>query len=833
MNRQHRSTISVAMAAVVFATGCHPQQPFFFSGKDHAGGGLQHYVDVASDIEYPNVNVRTLDEVTHAQSPLTIANADDFDIWDVTLEEVTRITLANSQVIRQLGGRILDQTNISSSSPETITNNPGGVLSTYDPSLVASGNGVGNGNQFSGTGAEAALSEFDAVIDSSIIWQKNDRPQNFDIPIGGGASLFAPQFQQDLSNFTVGITKNTADGTRFEFRNNTNYDANTNGGRIAPSEWGTNLEAGFSRPLLQGAGTQYNRIAGPQDFATQAAGAPNQIDGVLIARIREDVTLAQFETGVVNLMRDVEDAYWELYFAYRDLEAQKVGRDSALETWRKVKALQRVGSLGGEADREAQSRSQYYLFRAQVEQRLTFLFRVENRLRYMMGLPASDGRLIRPSDQPTVARVDFDWSSVHVESLARRPELRQQKWQIKRRELELIAAKNNLMPRLDATGRYRWLGAGDQLIDSSRNNIEVFQPGSDAWSVLTEGDFQEWELGLQFSMPIGFRSALSGVRHQQLLLAKERAVLQDLELEVSHQLSDAIRDIDLNYGQTQTFFNRLVAAQDEVDAVEAVYRQGRVTLDQLLDAQRRRSEAESSYHRSLADYNRAIMRAHFRKGSLLEYNGVYLSEGPWANKAQFDALRRARQRNAQHRIDYGLTAPAVISRGPIPQQQGYEKVETPEPVEADAVEDGTIILPEAEGIDPLPEPQQSDGNAEGPAAQAGSASQDRQSPLLPLPATSDSQAGSGQSPANAALAAATRSDHDRALSAPPATAAPVQHTSYQSPTQPQLRAWIDATTRGLPPIQRNRQTPAAHEPQADHTPAEAAADTAVRPGPER
>ena len=59
----------------------------------------------------------------------------------------------------------------------------------------------------------------------------------------------------------------------------------------------------------------------------------------MIARIRTDETLTDFEGGVRNLMHDLEDAYWELYFAYRDLEARKMGRDSALETWKKTAAL--------------------------------------------------------------------------------------------------------------------------------------------------------------------------------------------------------------------------------------------------------------------------------------------------------------------------------------------------------------------------------------------------------------------------------------------------------------------------------------------------------------
>ncbi|NOZ38863.1 MAG: TolC family protein [Planctomycetes bacterium] len=669
MNRQIRSSISLTLCALLLSSGCKPIQPFFFQedGNLLGKGDLSHYMDLATDIEYPDVNEPTLDEVHAAQAPLTIANAEDFVVWDLTLEEVTRITLTNSQVIRQLGGRISDGgSNIAGTTPETLQNNPAGAITTYDPALVESGNGTATGSQLSGTGVEAALSEFDAVLDSSITWQRNDRPQNFRT---GGAfgDFFANNFQQETGNYTMGLTKASAQGTIFELRNNTLYDGNNNGSRATPSDWFTNFEAAVTQPLLQGAGTQVNRITGPQTFQQAAGGLVNQIDGVMISRIRHDITLTDFEAGVRNLMRDVEDAYWELYFTYRDLEARKIGRDSSLETWRKVKALQRVGGTGGEADKEAQARSQYFLFRTQVESALTNLFRVENRLRYMMGIAMSDSRLIRPIDEPTTAQIHFDWPTIHSETLARRSELRRQKWQVKRRELELIATRNNLLPRLDAVGRYRWVGAGDALINSNATGIGPFAEGSNAFESLVSGRYQEWQMGFQFSMPIGFRRALSGVRHHQLLLARERAVLQDLELEFSHQLGDAIRDLDLNFGLTQSNFNRRVAAEDEVEAVEAVYDSGRVTFDLLLDTQRRRAEAESAYYRSLVDYNRAIMRVHFRKGSLLEYNGVYLAEGPWPGKAQFDALRRARQRDASTYLDYGYTRPNVISRGPHAQ----------------------------------------------------------------------------------------------------------------------------------------------------------------------
>ncbi len=702
MKRENRELLCVLLAMVMLATGCHPQQPFYFMED----GDLSHYVDVATDIEYPDVEHPTLDEVTGALPPLTLRNNENYEMWDLTLEEATRITLCNSQVMRQLGGRI------ASNAPETLSRtivNSASVTTTFDPALVETGNGASYGSQFDGQGVESALAAFDAQLNSSITWQKNDRPVNI---AGAFAGFLAPQFQQDLGAFNTSISKTAATGGQWGVRNITDYDQNNNTNRAAPSDWETSFETFFSQPLLQGRGAQYNRIAGPYSFEQYASNQQNSFDGVMIARIRTDLTLADFEGGVRNLMRDVEQSYWELYFAYRDLEARKYGRDSALKTWKNVNERARVGQSGGAAGDEAQVRAQYYQFRAQVEQGLTALYRAENRLRYIMGLSVSDGRLIRPIDEPTTAPVDFDWASVHGEAIVRRVEVRKQKWQVKRRELELIGARNHLLPRLDAIGRYRWFGAGDELIDDT--GIPPFAEGSSAFETLTGGNYQEWELGLQLSVPIGFRRQMDTVRHVQLLLARERAILQDLELEVSHQLGDAVRDLAGNYVVTETNFNRRVASIKEVESFDLLVAKGigganNNNIDRLLESQRRRADAESAYYRSLIDYNLSIIEVHFRKGSLLDYNGVFLAEGPWPGKAYFDALRSARERDASMYLDYGYTRPSVISRGPHAQADGgmfgvttgefYETEQQPTPAGPEVIMPGM-----SDGASQLPRP---------------------------------------------------------------------------------------------------------------------------------
>jgi outer membrane protein TolC len=690
MSRQASFVRLATMLALMALVGCQPQQPFYFHKVD---ADLAHFKNVATDIEYPDVESDRLPDVSEAHRPFTLTNRDTNNVWDLPLEEAIQTALTNNKVMRNIGGQV-------QGPPDYILRNPEIVPTIYDPALAESN---------PRTGPEAALSAFDAQFSSSVSWQETDAPQNS----GPGLSALFPNVSQhDLASAQMKLSKVAATGGQFALTHNVGYDRDRFnyppsgfGPRLLyPADWNVNLVAEVRQPLLQGYGTQFNRIAGP-------GATPGVYNGVMIARIRTDIALADFEAGVRDLVSDVEIAYWELYFNYRALDAVVAGRDSALATWRKIYTLSRTGSKGGEAEKEAQAREQYYLFRSTAERALNGLYASEAKLRYLMGLAATDGRLIRPKDEPTTAKVVFDWQSMLNEGLARSVELREQKWIVKSRELELIASKNFLLPKLDMVAQYRWLGMGNRLdgsdvVDFDNVPVPPAPVGdSNAYRSMMGGEFQEWQLGLVGSIPIGFRRELAGVRNAELQLTRERVKLQEGELELSHQLAYAVRELDSEFVQSQTNFNRRVAAQREVEAVAAAYENDVVTLDVLLKAQQTLAQAESDFYRSLVDYNKSITQVHFRKGSLLEYNGVYLAEGPWPGKAYFDARRRATARAASTYLDYGFTQPRVISRGPVEQHPGGENMIDGAPGETPASSSEPTPAGAKPEMVPTPDPQ--------------------------------------------------------------------------------------------------------------------------------
>jgi hypothetical protein len=197
---------------------------------------------------------------------------------------------------------------------------------------------------------------------------------------------------------------------------------------------------------------------------------------------------------------------------------------------------------------------------------------------------------------------------------------------------------------------------------------------------MLHGDFQEWQLGFEFSAPLGFRQGHAAVRQRELQLAREKAILTEQRREIVHTLSDAYAEVERTYTVSQTNYNRRLAAKQQLAALEAVYEdadQNEKTrlLDMLLDAQRRLADAEIRYYRARVEYAFAIKEVHRQKGSLLDYNEIYLAEGPWPGKAYHDAYRRDCRRSPPKCLsDYRMADAPIVSQGPYAQDMACPDV---------------------------------------------------------------------------------------------------------------------------------------------------------------
>lgn len=613
--------------AAVLSSGCNPQRPFRL--KDRWQSAPSHFQTVATQIEYPNVDSVLKPEVVQSNEPFKLENPADLPARELTLADAVNIAMSNGDILRSLNASVVQ------TAPS--------VQTKFSPTLTETN---------PQTGVEAALSAFDAQVIGSLKWNKDNRPNNIAInPIL--ANFQRANFLQEAANFSYEINKKTATGAKFAARHIIGYTLPNTPNLLYTSSYSGYVEAEYRQPLLKGAGVQYNRIAG----TSLQNGVYN---GVLIARITTDVSLADFEAGVISFMNDVEGAYWELYYAYHNLESLVAGRNSSLLTWQRVKELERVGARGGDAAAEAQARSQYYSFEVQVKEALTGtngLYAAEQRLRYLLGLPANDGSLIKPVSQPMEGSVVFDWNSAMTDALTARVEIRRQKWNVKRRELEMIAARLNRRATLDVVTQYRWRGLGDKLV-AGYSPVAT----SSLYQSILSGQYQEWNAGLEWGYPVGMRQAGVAVSNARLNLAREHAVLEEIELKISHDLSNASRSLARAYALMDANYNRQMSDRQQVSALQARYEGGLDNINLLLQAQQQLATSQSAYFRSLVDYQLALRDFNREKGALLNYNQIGMSEGPWAAEAYQDAEERGRY-FAPRENGSNVGAPSPVSGG--------------------------------------------------------------------------------------------------------------------------------------------------------------------------
>ncbi len=629
-------SLALAVAGTAFlAGGCNlsPQKKVALDcGENLCSSKLQR-------IEVPRLDDHSCEDANGLMSgpPLTISSFYESEYFDLTLDEAVRMALQNGKVMQRLGGVVISA--------------PQGVRTSFDQAIF----------ETSPLGSpEAALAAFDAQASAALTFDHAERKFNNTFQ-----QLFSAS-RQDSANFSAEVNKQTALGTRFAVRNLTDYTNNhvppltiQNGSSSFRfnSVYNTVNQLEIRQPLLLGAGATVNRIAGP----SRQVGVYN---GVMIARVQSDVSLADFEASIRDLVRDVERNYWELFFAWRDLDTKISARDAARETWenRQIRFEKGVGR----PDEEAQARQQYYNFENQVQNALTGLANgtpgllgAERNLRRLTGLPVSDGRLIRPVTEPAIAPTIFDWQSLQDSAMNQRVELRRQKWTIRRRELELCAAKQLTKWQLDLVGQYGFRGFGDNLLGSRS------RPEGSAVADLFSGALDDYSVGLQFGGPVGRRQALLAVRNAELQLCREKAVLREQQRQILHDLGAAYAEVDRSIAAIKTGYNLQVAASEELEPKRLRVQEGKDQVFFLLDAQQRYATAESTFYRAIVDYNQALMNLSWTSGQLLNRYNVVVEEGEWDG----GLVGVAQDKAARFSTDGGTptTCPAPVSQGTFPQ----------------------------------------------------------------------------------------------------------------------------------------------------------------------
>ncbi len=535
-----------------------------------------------------------------ANAPSTIRSREHSVPWPMPLAQAVDQALRNNPIVRQ---------NAQFLAPQ------GDALQTpsvFDPELQYSD------TQFGSRGEVAARGDFDPRLTLGLGFGRDLVVQNNQF-LGGGL-LPGTTLVSDADSFNARLEQPLWTGGTFALAHEWDYSQTNQPNLLFPSSYSGNLGVELRQPLLAGAGFEFAEIAGPASARTR--GGP-LTQGIRIAQINQRISAVDFDLALRLLVRDVHQVYWQLSAAQAAHAAELEVRDAAERVWKEMAANREA--LGGAII--AQAEQTYLEAQSRVEAALAEVYETETRLRRLISLPPADGRVIQSEAPPIPSPPHIDWRSSLAEALQSRPELQRQKLQLASLEFQRTAALSLTKPQLDFVGGYRLNGFGDKLINRNRDDGITDDGYRSAYGTLFDGKQTGWNVGLQFSMPIGMRTEWAQVRNTELRLAKARAALASTEQELGHEVSVAMQNLDRWYQLQQTNAARRAAAERQTRALEAEYQAGRAdrsTVDLLLRARQSQAQATIEHARSLANYQAAQTELAYRTGRLLRDQHITL-----------------------------------------------------------------------------------------------------------------------------------------------------------------------------------------------------------------
>lgn len=442
---------------------------------------------------------------------------------------------------------------------------------------------------------------FDPAIDIGNTWNRLEPPDLLD-PRGGTRT--------DQYRFDLGLSKTTTSGGTARLGLNTDSQRFGPGTFLLNPQTNSSLDLSYIQPLLQGGGRAVNL-------------AP-----IVLARIDTERSYFQFKDSVQELVRGVIEGYWTLVAARTDWWARQQQLEQATFAFELTQAkfdahIVDMGPL-------AQTRVSLGNFRSSVLSARQNLLEREAALRSVLGLPPSDNSRLVPVTAPAVERIEFPWQAVLELAAQQRPDLIELKLILEADQQLLLQARNQARPRLDAVGLYRWNGLEGELPSGERIGT---QPGQ----------FTDWSLGVNFSVPLGLRRERAVLRNQELLIARDRANLDQELHRVAHTLAQSLRVLAEAYEQYQIARQTREAARVNLNVQMENYLGGRTQYINVLLAINDWGNAISFEAQHLTRYNAELASLERQTGTILEAHGIRFYEERLCSLGPLGELGAGRQ----------------------------------------------------------------------------------------------------------------------------------------------------------------------------------------------
>lgn len=497
-------------------------------------------------------------------APRTVSNPQPkTTTWELSLDEAIKVALENARVIRVLAGT----------------------------SAVASGRTIYDA-AITNTTIDQEQARFDPTLTYNFTGNQTDTPAAALGLLDPERTGFLNSRLNDFrSEFALGQT-NLLGGQAAVKWNNTPAWFESERVPLNPQNRSA-LEVSYTQPLLQGGGFQVN------------------VAPIVIARLNTEQSFFQYKDSTQELVRGVIEGYWNLVQARVNVWARGIQTEQSKAAYDREQA--RFDNKITDVGAVAQPRVTYHQFQASKIAAEAEVLAREAALRNLLGLAPNDCRVIVPTSVPATQRLPHDWDSLVGLAEQRRPDIVELKIILQADHVRLGQAQNQALPKLDAVSLYRW------------NGLSGTMPNGEHLSS-RPGQFTDWTVGVNFSVPLGLRQGRALVRQQELLIARDRANLDQGLHAAIHELAATLRDLDSAYDQYLVYKEMRAAAETNLRVQNGRYGTGQAIYLNVLQALNDWGNAVSLEAQQLLAYNVALATLERRTGTILETHGLIFAE---------------------------------------------------------------------------------------------------------------------------------------------------------------------------------------------------------------
>jgi outer membrane protein TolC len=430
-----------------------------------------------------------------------------------------------------------------------------------------------------------ARGAFDPLLDAGVTYAHTERFLNSTLEAQAKSGIVIENiFTADYPSLSGRLPT----GTQYSLTLTTPITNSNHPLRLYDEAYQSALTLGFIQPLLRDFGLEINMVRVDQ------------------AKISSEQAARGVEARMLEVIRQAETSYWQLYYAEQHVDVAQTSLRLAEDL---VAQLTRMKDAGLAKDIEvAQGQVVADQRRAALAKARADLQVARGQMRLVIDPRLESAAQYSAADRPPDAGPPTELADKRARALASRPEIKQQELLISNMALDERVAVNATQWRFDllAGGGYNSL-AGSGVNPNLRGSLPSKLQGRDEYANVfddyftTKGNTNYWA-GARLRIPLGNNEALGRLQQVRLRRKQEELRLALLKVQIVTDLESAFEEMSANSVQLAAARREVLVAKDQLANRQRELGAGLATSLQVMAAQDVLARAQDAEAQAWAAY---------------------------------------------------------------------------------------------------------------------------------------------------------------------------------------------------------------------------------------